>query len=63
MMINTLLIFPIVACLLMVFIKNKTFNTFMVNAYALVHFVITALLAAGIGSRTGIPYLQLIIQI
>lgn len=56
MMINTLLIFPIIACLLMLFIKNKTFNTFMVNAYALVHFVITALLAAGIGSRTGIPY-------
>lgn len=55
-MINTLLIFPIVACLLMVFIKNKTFNTMMVNLYAIVHFVITAMLTVGVGSRTGIPY-------
>ncbi len=56
MMINTLLIFPIVACLLMVFIKNKTFSTMMVNLYAIVHFVITAMLTVGAGSRTGIPY-------
>lgn len=55
-MINTLLIFPIVACLLMVFIKNKTFNTMMINLYAIVHFVITAMLTVGVGSRTGIPY-------
>lgn len=55
-MINTLLIFPIVACLLMVFIKNKTFNTMMINLYAVVHFVITAMLTVGVGSRTGIPY-------
>lgn len=55
-MINTLLIFPIVACLLMVFIKNKTFSTMMVNLYAIVHFVITAMLTVGAGSRTGIPY-------
>lgn len=55
-MINTLLIFPIVACLLMVFIKNKTFNTMMVNLYAIVHFVITTMLTVGVGSRTGIPY-------
>lgn len=55
-MINTLLIFPIVACLLMVFIKNKTFSTMMVNLYAIVHFVITAMLTVGAGSRTGMPY-------
>lgn len=55
-MINTLLIFPIIACLLMVFIKNKTINTMMVNLYALVHFVVTAMLTVGVGSRTGIPY-------
>lgn len=55
-MINTLLIFPIIACLLVLIIKNKTFNTFMVTAYAIVHFAITALIASGYGSKTGIPY-------
>ena len=55
-MINTILIFPIIACLLVLIIKNKTFNTWMVNLYAILHFVITILLASGHGAKTGIPY-------
>ncbi len=54
-MINLLLIFPIIACILVLVIKNKTFGTWMVNLYAIVHFVITVLLAAGAG-ETAIPY-------
>lgn len=55
-MINTLLLFPIIACLLMFILKKKAFDIFMVNAYAVVHFVITMLLAFGAGKKTGIPY-------
>ena len=55
-MINMILIFPIIACLLVLIIKNKTFNTWMVNLYAVLHFVITVLLASGHGAKNGIPY-------
>ena len=55
-MINTLLIFPIIACILVLLIKNKTFNTILVNLYAVLHITITGLLAAGFGSKVGIPY-------
>ena len=55
-MINTILIFPIIACILVLIIKNKTFNTWMVNLYAVLHFVITVLLASGHGTKNGIPY-------
>jgi len=55
-MINTILIFPIVACILVLLVKNKTFDTFMVNAYAILHFVICVLLTAGIGKGADIPY-------
>ena len=55
-MINTILIFPIIACILVLLIKNRTFNTLMVNAYAIVHFVISVMLVAGKGSGFSIPY-------
>lgn len=55
-MINTILIFPIIACLLVLIIKNKAFNTWMVNLYAILHSVITVLLVSGHGDKTGIPY-------
>ncbi len=48
-MINTILIFPIVACLIMLFVKNKIFNNIMVGLYAIVHFVCTVLLLKGYG--------------
>lgn len=44
-MISTILIFPIIACLLMFLVKKKTFSTVMINVYALIHVVITGLLA------------------
>lgn len=46
-MINILLIFPIILAVLTLLIKNKTFSTWMVNIYALVHFVISILLCTG----------------
>lgn len=55
-MINTILIFPIIACILVLLIKNRTFDTFMVNAYAIVHFVISVMLIAGKGTGMSIPY-------
>ena len=54
-MISTLLIFPIIACILTLLIKNRKFNTFLVCLYAVVHFVITVLLTLGYGEKS-IPY-------
>ncbi len=54
-MISTLLIFPIIACILALLIKNKKFNTFLVTLYAIVHSTITAMLAMGHGDHS-IPY-------
>ncbi|MBD5402304.1 hypothetical protein HDR58_05835 [bacterium] len=48
-MINTMLIFPIVAGILVLLIQNKKFNIAMVNIYAVIHLIITILLTAGIG--------------
>ena len=44
-MINTILIFPIIACILILLIKNKKFDMFMINSYAIVHFIVTIMLA------------------
>lgn len=46
-MINTILIFPIVASVLMLIFKNKHFATFLVNLYAILHIIISAMLAMG----------------
>lgn len=54
-MISTLLIFPIIACILTLLIKNRKFNTFLVGLYAVVHFVITVLLTFGYGEKS-VPY-------
>lgn len=53
-MINTLLIFPIIACLLILLIKNKKFDMLMLNLYALVHVFSTIVLA--INKDCGTPY-------
>ncbi len=55
-MINMILIFPIIACALVLLIKNKMFNTWVVNIYAIMHFVATILLATGKEAKTSIPY-------
>ena len=54
-MISTILIFPIVACLLVMFVKKKAFATLMVNAYAIIHFICTLLMVTGIGNKS-VPY-------
>jgi formate hydrogenlyase subunit 3/multisubunit Na+/H+ antiporter MnhD subunit len=54
-MISTILIFPIVACLLVMLVRKKVFSTLMVNLYAIIHFVCTMLMATGIGNKN-VPY-------
>ena len=55
-MINTILIFPVVACILMALVKKKAFDCAMVNIYALLHFASSILLMFGIGKTGTIPY-------
>lgn len=45
MMINLLLIFPIIACLIMLVFKAKWMNNFFINLYAIVHLVVSVLCA------------------
>lgn len=40
-MINLILIFPILACLIMFIFKAKWMNNFMINVYALMHLVVS----------------------
>ncbi len=55
-MISILLIFPIIACLLVLLIKNKTFDIWIVNLYAIMHLVFSTLLALGFGEKTFTSY-------
>ena len=55
-MINTILIFPIIACILMALVKKKAFDCAMVKVYAILHFVSSILLMFGIGKDGTIPY-------
>lgn len=55
-MINTLLIFPIIAAILVLLIKKPKFNTFMINLYAVIHFAVTMLICAGVGTKEASPY-------
>ena len=48
MMINLLLIFPIIACLIMLIFKAKWMNNFFINLYAIVHFVVSVLCAVNL---------------
>ncbi|MBE7706133.1 MAG: hypothetical protein E7Z91_02670 [Cyanobacteria bacterium SIG30] len=55
-MIATILIFPIIACFLLLFIKNKFFANLMVNLYAIVHFALSLLLVFNLAEAKSIPY-------
>ena len=55
-MINVILIFPIVACILMAIIKKRVFDCAMVNLYAILHALSSVLLVFGIGKESNIPY-------
>lgn len=43
-MINTILLFPIIAGILMLVVRKRAFDNFLLNLYAVIHFVITLLL-------------------
>ena len=53
-MINTILIFPIIASVLMFIFRNKHFATFLVNLYAILHILVSTLLVFGVsnGAKT-----------
>ncbi len=55
-MINTLLIFPIIASILVLITKSKKFATSMVTTYAIVHFIITLMLCFRTGRHNFTPY-------
>ncbi|MBR5555049.1 hydrogenase [bacterium] len=48
MMINLLLIFPIIACLIMLIFKAKWMNNFFINLYAIGHLVVSVLCAVNL---------------
>ncbi len=58
-MISTLLIFPIIACILVSIVKNKTFDTLVVNFYAVIHLLISVLLALGYGTKSFTSYFSI----
>ena len=58
-MINILLIFPIIACVLVLLVKNKAFDTWIVNLYAVMHLVISSMLALGYGKNNFTPYFEI----
>ena len=53
-MINTILIFPIIASVLMFIFRNKHFATLLVNLYAILHMIMSLLLVLGVtaGAKT-----------
>lgn len=58
-MINTLLLFPIVAGILMLIVRKRVFDNLLLNIYAILHFVITLLLTFGKNPdfvQNSIPY-------
>ena len=55
-MINTILIFPILACLLLLVIKNRIFANLMLNLYAFIHVITTVYLTTHTDMDLTIPY-------
>lgn len=55
-MINMILLFPLAACILVLLIRNRFFNIWMVNLYALVHIAASGLLVFGNEKTAGLPY-------
>ena len=43
-MINTILIFPIIAGILMLLVRKRAFDNLLLNVYAIMHFIITLML-------------------
>ena len=55
-MITTILLFPLIACLIMFVTKHKALNSLMINAYALLHFTITMCFTFNKNFHKAIPY-------
>ena len=47
-MINLILLFPLLACLILFIFKNRALNNWMVNLYAIIHFVVSLALCLNI---------------
>ena len=55
-MINSILIFPIIAGILMLIVRKRFFDNLMLNLYAILHFVVTLFLVFDKGVQITIPY-------
>lgn len=55
-MINSLLLFPVIAGILMFVIRNKSFGNILLNIYAVLHFVLTLVLTFVTDVNKSIPY-------
>lgn len=55
-MINTILIFPIIAGILMLIVRKRFFDNLMLNIYAILHFITTLLLVFVSGVNITLPY-------
>lgn len=47
-MINLILLFPLLACLILFIFKNRALNNWMVNLYAIIHFIVSLALCLNI---------------
>ena len=47
-MINLILLFPLIACLILLIFKKGWLNNLMINIYAVIHFLVTAAFCAGV---------------
>lgn len=55
-MISTLLLFPIIASILMLIIKKQIFDRFVLNAYAIIHFILSSILVFVDNITKSIPF-------
>ena len=55
-MINTLLLFPVIAGILMLIVRKRFFDNLILNIYAIMHIVISSILVFGKDVQTSIPY-------
>ena len=46
-MINLILLFPLIACLILFIFKNKFLNNLMINIYAVMHFIVSLAFCMG----------------
>ncbi len=59
MMINLLMIFPVIAGIIALIVRRKNFSCFLLNIYALLHFIVSSCLVFGLPLEIGGNYFAL----